>query len=59
MLMDALRIYNDWKFRSKADHIANELTDLEPESEMYKTKKELYNAMVDNILNEMLKPKPV
>jgi hypothetical protein len=59
MLLDALRIYNDWKFRSKADHIAKELADLDPESERYKTKKESYNAMVDNILNQMLKPKPV
>lgn len=57
MLMDAFKLYNDWKFRDKAEKIAKELSDLDPKSEKYKTKKESYKAMVENILTEMLKPK--
>jgi hypothetical protein len=57
MLMDAFKLYNDWKFRGKADNIAKELADIDPESAEYKAKKSAYDAMVKNILNDLLKPK--
>ncbi|UCH97193.1 MAG: hypothetical protein JSV88_10175 [Candidatus Aminicenantes bacterium] len=56
-LMDSLKLYNDWKFRKKADAFALDLKKLPPDSEEYKKKKEQYNAHVANILDDLLKPK--
>lgn len=56
-LMDALKLYNDWKFRKEADALEEEIKDLEPDSEEYKEKKEQYDALVANILDDLLKPK--
>lgn len=56
MLMDAVKLYNDWKFRKKADMLADKLKELDPESEEYRQKKAEYDAAAANILEELLKP---
>jgi hypothetical protein len=55
--MDAFKLYNDLKFRGKADSIAKELAYIDPSSNEYNAKKEAHDAMVENILNDPLKPK--
>ncbi|MCP4549324.1 MAG: hypothetical protein GY835_22960 [bacterium] len=56
-LLDALKLYNDWNFRKKADRLAEELEGLEPDSEEYEKKKKDYDALIANILDDLLKPK--
>ena len=56
-LLDALKLYNDWSFRKKADKLAKDLEELDSGSPEYKKKKAEYDALVANILNDLLKPK--
>jgi hypothetical protein len=60
-LMEALKLYNDWKFRQRADTAADELKEIEERGEInsveYKQKQKEYDAAVANILNKALKPK--
>lgn len=57
-LVDAIKIYNDYKFRLKADDLQKELDKItDKTSEEYKAKKEEYDANVSNILDELLAPK--
>ncbi len=56
LLMDAVKLYNDWKFRKKADKLAYELKELDRQSEDYKKKKAEYDAAAANILEDILKP---
>lgn len=56
-LLDALKLYNDLKFRQKADELAKDLEGLDPNSERYEQKKKEYDATVANILNDLLRPK--
>jgi hypothetical protein len=56
-LLDAVKLYNDWQFRTKADKAGKELAQLEQGSEAYDKKQAEYNAFVANILNESLRPK--
>ena len=55
-ILDAIKLYNDWKFRQKADAISGELKKLPANSEEYKKKKSEYDAMVKNIMDDLLKP---
>lgn len=54
--MDAVRLYNDWKFRKKTDKLADELKELDQQTEEYEKKKAEYDAAVANILEDILKP---
>jgi hypothetical protein len=56
-LMEALKVYNDWRFRQRADRMAEELQGLRKGSSEYKQMKKEYDATVANILNKALKPK--
>jgi hypothetical protein len=55
-LLDALKLYNDWRFRKKADEVAEALKKLPPDSPEHKAKKAEYDALVKNILDDVLKP---
>jgi hypothetical protein len=56
-LLDALKLYNDWSFRRKADDLGEELKNLAADSSEYAKKKAEYEALVANILDDLLKPK--
>ena len=56
-LLDALKLYNDWSFRRKADALGKELESLATDSPEYEKKKAEYDALVANILDDLLKPK--
>lgn len=57
-LVDAIKIYNDYKFRRKADKLKEELNGFkDKKSKEYKDKEEIYNANISNILDDLLKPK--
>jgi hypothetical protein len=56
MLLDALKLYNDWKYRNQADTLQRELRSLDQGSEAYKKKKSEYDALVKNILTDVMKP---
>lgn len=55
-LLDALRLYNDWQFRLKADTLSKQITKLDSNSDEYRESKNKYDGLVANILNEALKP---
>lgn len=56
-LLDALKLYNDWNYRKKADKILTEIKALDQASEQYGLKKKDYDALIANILDDLLKPK--
>jgi hypothetical protein len=56
-ILDAIKLYNDWKFRQKADSISTELKNLPANSDEYTEKKAEYDATVKNIMDDLLKPK--
>ena len=56
-LFDALRLYNDWSFRRKADDLSEDLKSLATDSPEYAKKRAEYDAFVANILDDLLKPK--
>jgi hypothetical protein len=57
MLVDALKLYNDYQFRGKADALKKRLDGLKEGTEEHKTAKDEYDALVKNILSDVLKPK--
>ncbi|MBX3024669.1 hypothetical protein KF840_07150 [bacterium] len=56
-IVDATKLYNDFKFRSEADRLEEKIkqTPEGPELEELKKKRK---AMIDNILTDLLKPRP-
>lgn len=56
LLTEAVKLYNDWTFRKKADKLANELKELGQDSVGYRKKKADYDALTANILEDLLKP---
>lgn len=56
VLLDAIKLYNDSKFRTDADKLSQEMQNLDPSSDEYVKAKEKYNALVANIVNKVLKP---
>jgi hypothetical protein len=58
-LVDALKLYNDMKFREKASNAAERLTGMDKNSEEYKKLLAQYNAYSNNIGTKELKPPPV
>jgi hypothetical protein len=57
LLMDSLKLYNDLKFRRRADELLAEMGELEDGSEKYNRKKVEYDAAIANIMEDLLKPK--
>lgn len=56
-LIDAIKVYNDYKFRRKADDLKEDLDKINnKESEEYLESKKEYDALVENILEDVLKP---
>ncbi len=55
-LMDALKLYNDAKFRRQADRLAAEIEELEEGSEEREEKQAQRVAALANIVDELLKP---
>jgi hypothetical protein len=57
VLLQAMSLYNDYSYRTRADKMERELNRLRenPESEEYKRTKELYDAYLKNIQNELLR----
>lgn len=55
-LGEALKLYNDMKFRDKAINLAKSLKESDKNSEDYKNKLNLYNAYVKNIGTKDLAP---
>jgi len=54
--MDALKLYNDVKFRREADRLAAEIERLEEGSVERKEKEAQREAALANIVDELLKP---
>ena len=57
-LLDALNLYNDWKFRQKADELADQLKRFEKGTTEHQRKQTEYKAAVANILEKALRPVP-
>lgn len=57
ILMEALSLYNDVKYRSEADKLEKSMSKVDKNSQEYKKLKEKYDALIKNIGNEELKPK--
>jgi hypothetical protein len=55
-LVDALKLYNDSQFRAQADVVKKSLDAATPDSDQRKKLQERYNALVANILSDVLKP---
>jgi hypothetical protein len=57
MLLQAMTLYNDFSYRTKADRMEQELERLKenPDSDEYKSAKALYEAYLKNIQNDLLK----
>jgi hypothetical protein len=55
-LMSAVTLFNDWRFRQKADGLESKLAAAEVGTEEYERLKAQYDAYVANILNTALKP---
>jgi hypothetical protein len=55
-ILDALKLYNDMKFRTQADDIKQRMAGLDPNSAEYNQKKVEYEAAVANIVNAVLRP---
>lgn len=58
-LVDALKLFNDMKFREKAINMSEKLKGKDKNSEEYKKLLAQYNAYVDNIGTNELKPPPL
>lgn len=56
MLVDALKLYNDFQFRNKADALKKRLDGLKEGTEEHKKARAEYDALVKNILSDILKP---
>lgn len=56
ILIDAVKLYNDFQFRTKADKTLVELESLTEGTEPYEKKKLEYDAYVANIFNSEMKP---
>ena len=56
LLMDSLKLYNDWTYRKKADDLQQELGSLDKNSDRYKKLLEKYQATVANITNPVFRP---
>jgi hypothetical protein len=56
MLVDALKLYNDFQFRNKADALKKRLDGLKEGTDEHKKAKAEYDALVKNILSDLLKP---
>lgn len=56
ILMEALSLYNDVKYRSEADKVTKALSKLDPKSADYTKLKEKYDALVKNIGKDLLRP---
>lgn len=57
LMIDALKLYNDWSCWKKADSIAKEMANTKSGTAEYDMKKQEYDALISNIQNEALKPK--
>lgn len=55
-LLEAVKLYNDWQFRTRADKTWAELETFKEGTEPYEKKKTEYNAYVANIFNIAMKP---
>jgi hypothetical protein len=55
-LLEAVKLYNDWQYRNKADKANKELKSLKEGTEAYKKKKAEYDAYLANIMNDLLQP---
>ncbi|HEX7049472.1 MAG TPA: hypothetical protein VF188_04615 [Longimicrobiales bacterium] len=56
-LSDGLALYNDLRYRRKAEDLRQRLEGLDPQSDEYKELKTLYDAYRKNIANELLQLK--
>jgi len=59
VLVDALNLYNDMKFRDKAENAADKLKGLDENSPEYQNLLTQYNAYRSNIGTKELKPAPI
>ncbi|MEO7768389.1 MAG: hypothetical protein ABIS01_13240 [Ferruginibacter sp.] len=55
LLVDSLKLYNDWTFRKKADELNQQLKDTDKSSDKYEKLHEKYLATIANITNPLLK----
>jgi len=56
-VMDAIKLLKDMKFRQKADESKARLTRLQEGSPEYEAEKKRHNALVANIMEDLLKPR--
>jgi hypothetical protein len=55
-IFDALKLYNDMKFRNQADDIRSATSNLDPTSSTFNQRKIEHEAAVANIVNPILRP---
>jgi hypothetical protein len=56
-IVDAVKLFNDLRFRKEADKLQSELAGLDPASEEAKKLKTKINALLANVGEQLLKPK--
>lgn len=54
-LQDAMKLYNDFTYKTKGEKLKHQMQNLAPESEAYKKLKDLYDAYAQNIQTEEFK----
>ena len=56
-VVDAIKIFNDVRFRREADRLSGELKNLPADSDEAKTVSKKIDALIANIGDDLLKPK--
>jgi hypothetical protein len=56
-IIDAIKVFNDVRFRREADRLSSDLDNLDPNSDEAKALKKKIDALVANISDQLLKPK--
>jgi hypothetical protein len=56
-IVDAVKLFNDVRFRKEADRLQSELNGLDPASEEAKKLKSKIDALLANVGEQLLKPK--
>jgi hypothetical protein len=56
-IIDAVKLYNDVRFRKEADRLGSELGGLDPKSDQYKALKKKIDALLANVGEPLLRPK--
>ena len=56
-IIDAIKVFNDVRFRREADRLSSELKGIDSNSEEGQALKKRFDALIANIGDQLLKPK--